>query len=168
MPDVKIYDREVFPTGIVIVTIFRQVWPLVLFASALAAASLVWFYNSGDGAPARLAWWPFRMVTMGLVGSFALHEFSHVLMLKRIRTITHLGIDSTAWRISVLPFGAMSARQVMGVAAAGPASCLAVGCILWSVDRHLAWWHLSHGIFLLPFFGDGRNLVNGFCGRLDD
>jgi hypothetical protein len=140
---------------------------LLAFLSFLLAASLAWFISSSDSVPVEIAWWFFKAAAVGLVGSFSLHESAHVIVLKRIGTVTHLAIDRTAWRISIVPAGALTARQVVGVAVAGPASCVAVGFALWisSPDPFLAWWYLAHGIFLLPFFGDGRNLFNGLRGR---
>jgi hypothetical protein len=131
----------------------------------LLAASLIWFTRSGDSAPTKIAWWFFKTAAVGLVGSFALHESAHVMVLKRIDTVTHLAIDRTRWRISVVPLGTLTARQVVGVAIAGPLSCVVVGSALWISRPSLAWWYLAHGIFLLPFFGDGRSLIAGLRGR---
>lgn len=130
-------------------------------------ASLVWFLSSGDRATVGLAWRFFTLGVVGLVGSFALHEVAHVMVLKRISTVTLLEIDRTAWRVSIVPHGALNARQVVVVALAGPAACVGLGAILLIVDldRALAWWYLAHGLFLLPFFGDGRSLISGIRGR---
>jgi len=128
---------------------------------------LVWFLSSGDNVPVKLAWWFLESATLGLVGSFALHESAHVLLLKRIDAVSHLAIDRTAWRISIVPFGVLDARQIVGVALIGPVSCVAVGSalLILDLDPSLAWWYIAHGIFLLPFFGDGQNLIIGLRGR---
>ena len=128
---------------------------------------MIWVITSGDSMPAKIAWWFFKAAALGLVGSFALHESAHVMVLKRIGAVTHLAIDRTRWRISIIPFGTLTARQVVRVAIAGPLSCVGVGSALWilGLDRSLAWWYLAHAIFLLPFFGDGRNLRRGLRGR---
>ncbi|QXJ22889.1 hypothetical protein AGRA3207_003965 [Actinomadura graeca] len=140
-----------------------QVWPLLAFLGGLLAVALAWFASSGDGVPAEMAWWFFKAAALGLAGSFALHEVAHVVVLKRLPHVTHIAIERTMWRTSVIPAGTMTALQSAGVAVAGPSSCVIVGAGLWSMglDRALAWWYLVHLVFLLPFFGDGRNLVHG-------
>ena len=161
------YERHDFPVRAVVIAVAGQVWPLVALLSALLAASLIWFLRSGDRMPAEIAWWFLKIATAGLAASFALHESAHVLGLKHIGTVTHLTIQRTAWRISVVPHGTMTPRQVVGVAIAGPMSSVAVGFLLWITDLEpvLAWWYLSHGIFLLPPFGDGRSLYSGLRGH---
>ncbi|MGR8012315.1 hypothetical protein [Streptomyces hypolithicus] len=142
-----------------------QVWPLLAFAGVLLAVALVWMARSGDPVPASLAWVLLvKPAGLGLVASFALHESAHVLVLKRIRTVTHIAIERTAWRTSVIPEGTMTARQTAVVALAGPSACVGVGALLWlsGLDRYLAWWYLAHIVFLLPFFGDGRALWHSF------
>ena len=146
-------------------TVAAQVWPLLAFAGVLQAMALVWMARSGDPVPAEMAWMLLvKPAALGLVAPFALHESAHGLVLKRIRTVTHIAIERTAWRTSVIPEGTMSARQTAVVALAGPSACVAVGALLWlpGLDRSLAWWYLAHIVFLLPFFGDGRALWHGF------
>ncbi|MCC2274911.1 hypothetical protein LKL35_05600 [Streptomyces sp. ET3-23] len=138
-----------------------QVWPLLAFAAVLLAAALAWMARSGDPVPASMAWTlAAKPSTLGLVASFALHESAHVLVLKRIGTVTHITIERTAWRTSVIPHGTMTAPQTALVALAGPAACVAVGALLWlsGLDRTLSWWYLAHIAFLLPLFGDGQVL----------
>jgi hypothetical protein len=138
-----------------------QVWPLLVFAGVLLAVALAWRARSGDPVPAQMAWTVLvKPATLGLVAPFALHESAHALVLKRIRTVTHITIERTAWRTSVIAEGFMTARQTAVVALAGPSACIAVGALLWlpGLDRSLAWWYLAHIVFLLPFFGDGRAL----------
>lgn len=137
-------------------------WPLLVFAGVLLAVALAWMARSGDPVPAEMAWLLLaKPAALGLVAPFALHESAHALVLKRIRTVTHIAIERTAWRTSVIPEGTMTARQTAAVALAGPAACVAVGALLWlpGLDRPLAWWYLAHIGFLLPFFGDGRALL---------
>ncbi|MWA07887.1 hypothetical protein [Streptomyces sp. BA2] len=136
-------------------------WPLLAFAGVLLATALVWMAHSGDPVPASLTWMLLiKPAAMGLIASFALHESAHVLVLKRIRTVTHIAIERTVWRTSVIPQGTMTAGQTAVVALAGPGACVTVGALLWisGLDRSLAWWHLMHIVFLMPFFGDGQAL----------
>lgn len=138
-----------------------QVWPLLAFVGALLAAALVWMVRSGDPVPASMAWVLLvKPAALGMVASFALHESAHVVVLKRIHTVTHITVERTALRTSVIPEGTMTARQAAVVALSGPSVCVAVGAVLWlsGLDRPLSWWYLGHLVFLLPFFGDGRAL----------
>lgn len=149
---------------LVVWAVAAQVWPLLAFAGALLAAALVWMVRSGDPVPASMAWVLLvKPATLGLVVPFALHESAHAVVLRRIRTVTHITIERTAWRTSVIPQGAMTARQMAGVALAGPSACVSVGALLWfsGLDRSLAWWYLAHVVFLLPLFGDGKALRQG-------
>ncbi|MGW3508225.1 hypothetical protein [Streptomyces sp. NPDC000994] len=137
-----------------------QVWPLLVFLGLFQAAALAYLARSGDSVPAEMAWTLFKPSALGLVASFALHEAAHVIILKRIHTVTHIAISRTAWRTSVIPEGTMTAHQMAGVALAGPFSCVIVGALLWlsGLDDFLAWWYIAHVVFLMPFFGDGRTL----------
>lgn len=122
---------------------------------------------SGDAGPALLAWWVCEPAVLGLVGSFTLHESAHVLALRRVRTVTRVAIERTAWRTSVIPEGTMTGREAAGVAAAGPLACVLAGLLLWlpDLDRALAWWYLAHLVFLAPCFGDGRALFGALRRR---
>ncbi|MEU6970007.1 hypothetical protein AB0A71_20160 [Kitasatospora aureofaciens] len=140
-----------------------QVWLLLVLLGTLLVVALGWFLRSGDRVPAELAWWFCKSAALGLVGSFALHESAHVLLLKQVGSVTHIAVVRTALRISVIPVGAMTGWQTVRVALAGPGSCVVVGVVLWAteLDPVLAWWYLPHGLLLLPFFGDGRSLARG-------
>ncbi|MER5934937.1 hypothetical protein [Streptomyces sp. NPDC002054] len=158
--DQGVRRRDEFRVRTVVAAVAIQVWPLLAFLGLFLAAGLAWFARSGDGVPAEMAWWLFKPAALGLAASFALHESAHAVFLKRIRTVTHIAVDRTLLRVSVVPQGTMTARQVAGVAVAGPLSCAVVGAVLWlsAADRALAWWYFAHLVFLLPFFGDGRVL----------
>lgn len=148
----------------VALAVAAQVWPLLSAIGALWTAALLWMARSGDSVPADMAWMLLvKPAALGLVAAFALHEAAHVVVLKRIPTITHIVVERTALRTSVLPLGTMTGRQSATVALAGPCACFAVGAALWlsGLDRSLAWWYLAHIVFLLPFFGDGRALRQG-------
>jgi len=163
----KVYERKDLATRAVFFAVATQVWPLLVVVTLLLVAGVAWSISSGEKVPAEMSWWFFKLAAIGLVGSFALHESAHVMVLRRIETVTHLAVDRTTWRLSIFPFGALSARQVVGVAVAGPLCCVLVGSVLWlsALDRTLAWWYLVHGVFLLPLFGDGRSLLSGLRGR---
>lgn len=144
----------------VALAVATQVWPLPAFLGLLLAAALAWYVRSGDRVLLGMAWGFFKTGVLGLVGSFVLHESAHAALLRRIPTVTRIGVERTAWRTSVTAEGEMTARQLAAVAVAGPLTCVAVGTVLRSsgLDQALAWWYLAHAGFLLPFFGDGRVL----------
>jgi hypothetical protein len=158
-----VYLRRSFPVYAIAAAVAAQVWFLLLFLGVILAAALAWYAKSGFSGPAELAWVFFKFAVVGLIGSFVLHESAHALALKRISTVTHITIDRTFFRFSVVPSGTMTGRQIAWVAIAGPASCMAVGLPLWisGVDRSLAWWFMAHVVFLLPIFGDGQSLLRG-------
>lgn len=138
-----------------------QVWPLLALVVVLVGAAAVWLAVSGDPSLVDVAAGFGRTVLVGLVGSFALHESAHVVLLRRIPGITHITLERTAWRFSVAPVGTLSARQVGLVAVAGPGACLLAAPVWWvaAPGSGLAWWYAAHAVFLLPLFGDGRMLL---------
>ncbi|MHC0431244.1 hypothetical protein ACX6XY_13770 [Streptomyces sp. O3] len=148
----------------VIWAVVTQVWPLLVVLVAFFAMALVWSARSGDWVLTEMIWVLLvKPTSLGLVASFALHESTHVIALKKIRTVTHIAIERTVWRTSVIPEGVMTGWQTVVVALAGPSSCVALGTLLWlpNLDRSLAWWYFAHIVFLLPFFGDGRSVLEG-------
>ncbi|NEC18286.1 hypothetical protein [Streptomyces parvus] len=144
-------------------SVIAQVCPLLAFTGVLLGVALFWMTRTGDWGPVLLVWSQLaKPAVLGLAVPFALHESAHVFALKRIPTVTHIVIERTTWRTSVVPSGTMSARHTVLVALIGPGACVAVGTLLWAsgLGRALAWWYLAHVLFLLPFFGDGRALWN--------
>lgn len=155
-------DRGAPGVRAVAVAVTGQVWPLLALLGLFQAAGLAHLARSGDGVPAAMAWSLLKPAALGLVASFVLHEAAHVVLLRRIPTVTRVVVTRTAWRTSVIPEGPMTPRQTARVAVAGPASCVLVGVLLLTsgVDRALSWWYLAHALFLLPCFGDGRTLLH--------
>ncbi|ADU47568.1 hypothetical protein [Intrasporangium calvum] len=138
-----------------------QVWPLLGLVVVQFTGAAIWLALSGDRSLLDVAAGFGRMVVVGLVGSFALHEATHVVLLRRMPGITHITLERTAWRFSVAPVGALSSRQVGLVAVGGPGACLLAAAAWWVAlpASGLAWWYAAHVVFLLPVFGDGRMLL---------
>jgi hypothetical protein len=147
----------------VALAVAAQVWPLLLFASLILAAALLWAAVSGDTAQLPVAAWIFTAATAGLTTSFALHECLHAAALKRITTVTAVTLERTWGRISLVPHGSMTGWQAATVAASGPLGCILAGALLalHEATRTLSWWYLGHAVFLLPVFGDGIALTKG-------
>ena len=141
--------------------VLRQVWPLLAFLAVLVAASLAYAVRSGDGVPLELSWGLLLLAGPGVVGSFALHEGAHVAALRGAPGVTHIAVERTLLRVSVVPVGEVTSNRAAGVAVAGPGACVLVGATLWAAGVPAAWcWcYLAHGAMLLPCFGDGRTLV---------
>ncbi|MGL4177281.1 MAG: hypothetical protein ACRCSN_14525 [Dermatophilaceae bacterium] len=165
--DSRCYTPRQLSAWVIVAGTARQVWPLLASAVCLVALSLGWWVSSDDAMLVRLAAAFLEVVAIGLVGSFALHEWAHVVVLRRVSTVTSIVVERTFWRFSVVPRGSMTARQVVAVAAAGPLVCVVTGLVglLVDPDALLGWWFVAHGIFLLPPFGDGRSLCSGLRGR---
>lgn len=142
-----------------------QVWPLLAFIGVLVAASLAYAVRSGDGVPLELSWGLFLLAGPGVVGSFVLHEGAHVVALRGAPGVTHVAVERTLLRVSVVPVGEVTPSRAAGVAVAGPGACVLVGVALWALGVPAAWcWcYLAHGAMLLPFFGDGRTLVRSLA-----
>lgn len=143
--------------------VLGQVWPLLAFLGVVVAAALAYAVRSGDGVPLELSWGLFLLAGPGVVGSFVLHEGAHVAALRGARGVTHVAVERTLLRISVVPIGDLTPNRVAGVAAAGPGACVLAGAALWvaGVPAAWCWCYLAHGALLLPLFGDGRALVRG-------
>ena len=145
----------------VVGAVATQVWPLLGLVVLFVGGAAVWRVVSGDHSLIDVAAGFGRVVVVGLVGSFALHEVAHVVLLRRLPGVTHITLERTAWRFSVAPLGTLSAREVGLVALAGPGACLLAAPVWCMVlpESGLAWWYAAHLVFLLPPFGDGRMLV---------
>ncbi|MEZ2389888.1 hypothetical protein AB6813_10120 [bacterium RCC_150] len=71
------------------------------------------------------------------------------------------------FRFSLIPLGKLDGWKIGIIAVLGPSSSCAAGVAiaLLSPDSFLQYWFLLHGMFLLPFFGDGRSLIIGLRNR---
>ncbi|GAA1747575.1 hypothetical protein [Aeromicrobium alkaliterrae] len=138
-----------------------QVWPLLALLASFTAGGTWWWASSGDPALARIAGMLLLWGVAGLTASFVLHEAAHLLGLRRIPTVASVRLERTVWRLSLIPAGTLTSRQLVAVALAGPGSCVAVGLLLALAVPGL-WlhpWYLAHAVFVLPCFGDGRAIL---------
>jgi hypothetical protein len=141
--------------------VLTQVWPLLALLGVLVTLALAQAVASGDRVLLDWAVGLFLLAAVGLAGAFALHEAAHVAVLRRAPGVTHIAVERTWLRLSVVPVGELTAGRAAVGAAAGPLSCVGVGALLWSCGAPTAWvWcYLAHGVMLLPVFGDGRVLL---------
>lgn len=138
-----------------------QVGPLLALLGVFTIAAGAWWAVSGDVVPAHLFARLTALALLGLMGSFALHELAHLMILRRIHTVCEVRLERTAWRLSLRPRGPMTPLEVAAVAGAGPGACALVGVTLWVLvpGSALHWWYLGHLVALVPPLGDGRALV---------
>lgn len=103
------------------------------------------------------------MHALFLLGSFLVHEWSHVVGMRLFSGVSSVVITADSLRFSVVPVGRLYGWQIAIVAISGPGvSCVAGALIaLLASESFLQCWFLLHAVFLLPFFGDGRSLIVG-------
>lgn len=141
---------------------------MVGLVSLLFICAAGWSLRSGDRVVLRAAWWWFQLAVPGVVGSVVVHEWGHVVALRRVSTVTHVRLERTAWRTSVIPVGVISGGAAAAVALAGPGVCVVLAALLLLLRpaSPVGWCFAVHGAFLLPVFGDGRALARVMRSRL--
>ncbi len=169
MADVRVLPRDGMPWWVVPLTVVRQARPLLVLLAGLLALAAVWAMTTGDAASLGLLAQLAGFAVVGVVGSFAVHESAHVVALRPGRGITHVGLEQTWLRLSVVPIGRADGRTVVVAALAGPLACVAVGGLgllaaaaltpLVALPTAWCWAFVAHVAFLLPVFGDGRVLA---------
>lgn len=96
--------------------------------------------------------------------SFAVHETGHAVALTRGSGVARFTLIRTSWRFSITTEEVLDERRVIWVAVSGPGAAVAGGLLLWLIQPGwlLHGWYLTHALFLLPMFGDGRAVLHGF------
>lgn len=138
----------------------RYSW--VLAAPAAFAGTAVWLGVSyGVWGTVPLAWGIFVHASIGLLGSYIVHECGHFVALGLCRGVIAVRVEATLLRTSLKPEGEITAWESLVVALAGPLGCLILGAAAWSAipQSGLAWWYVSHFALLAPCFGDGRAAI---------
>ncbi|MBB2987320.1 hypothetical protein [Terracoccus luteus] len=169
MAEIRVLPRDGMPWWVVPLAVLRQVRPLLVLLAVLLAAAAAWAVATGDAVPLGVLAQLAGFAVVGVVGSFALHESAHVVALRPGRGITHVGLEQTWLRLSVVPIGRADGRTVVVAALAGPLACVAVGGLGLLVAAALSpvvalptawcWAFVAHVVLLLPVFGDGRVLA---------
>ncbi|MDO4719008.1 MAG: hypothetical protein Q4B08_15795 [Propionibacteriaceae bacterium] len=147
----------------------REVVAAVAWSGAplIAAAALFWggaavgLLVFGAGWLVGLAAWVSVALIGCVLGSFLIHELRHALALACLPTIHHIGVERRWWRISLRPHGELTPAGAGFAALAGPGASVLVGLVLMAVGAPAAagWVLVSHAVFWLPVFGDGRALL---------
>lgn len=138
------------------------------FLDTAAQGSGVWTLLFRLVTVSVVVWVQFQLAVPGVVGSVVVHEWGHVAALRRVSTVTHVRLERTAWRTSVIPVGVISGGAAAAVALAGPGVCVVLAALLlllWPASP-VGWCFAVHGAFLLPVFGDGRALARVMRSRL--
>lgn len=159
------HRREDVPVWAAARLVAVQVWPLLALAALAVVASVAVVVMSGTLHLAQATWWFMKVAVLGLVGSYAVHETAHLVLLRRIETVHLIALARTGWRASLTPVGAMTPRQVLVTAVAGPASSVLVGLAVLPLDTVVAVIYLAHGLQLLPTSGDGRAVIRAARGH---
>jgi len=138
-----------------------SIWPLYAFLGVVTIGAASWLAVHGDPGLLLLVLQFWKIAVVGITGSFVAHECAHAVVLSRLDGVSRIDVESTPLRISLRPSGQVSRAGAALAAIAGPATCVALGCLMWWLtDEHLlAVIHLGHGAFLLPPSGDGRVLL---------
>ncbi len=115
-----------------------------------------------------LAWEVTLVLVVGALGSFAVHECGHVLVLLAPRGATGITVERTALRLSVQPHGDVGPRLAVAAALAGPglAALTGAGILAAGGTWLVAGFHLAHLVFLAPSFGDGRVILGAVRARI--
>ncbi|SHJ92313.1 hypothetical protein SAMN02745244_03587 [Tessaracoccus bendigoensis DSM 12906] len=97
----------------------------------------------------------------GVAASYLLHELAHLGGLALCGGVRRIRVENSRWRLSLTPEGEMGARSALLVALVGPGTYLLFGGLLYMVapGSWITWCYLSHVVFLVPAFGDGRTVI---------
>jgi hypothetical protein len=138
----------------------RYSW--ILAVPALFVAVAVWLGLAfGTWGTLRLALGVMLHASVGMLGSYVIHECGHFAALGLCRGITAVSVETGVLRLSLRPHGEITPPQALAVALAGPLACLAAGSVLSAAVPQLgvAWWYIAHLVLLTPCCGDGRAVV---------
>lgn len=176
MAEVRVLPRDGMPWWVVPLTVARQVRPLLLLLAGMLAWAAVWAVSTGDAVPLQMLAQLSGFAVVGVVGSFALHESAHVVALRPRSGVTHVALEQTWLRLSVVPIGRADGRTVVVAALAGPLACVAVGGLgllaaaalspVVTLPTAWCWAFVAHALLLLPVFGDGRVVARAVLPRL--
>ena len=106
--------------------------------------------------------WRISLVLVGCFwGSFLLHELAHALVICHIPAVKGVVVEQNMLRVSLRPQGALALREAVIISISGPGIPVLIGLLLiiFKVPIILCGIFISHLIFLLPCFGDGKALV---------
>ena len=129
--------------------------PMVIISSLLGLAV-------GDDFLVTLSGQFLMIYGLGLILPYTLHEYFHAKLLLWFKVA--IKIEQTVFRVSILPLTQLSAFSGTIVALVGPLGVVLIGLLLHGITltihginlNFLAYFYLSHLMFLLPFFGDGQ------------
>ena len=133
------------PAALMVVLAVAVAVPGGVALNALKPVAFVWL------------WW--------LVLPYCVHEWLYIAALSVGKGTTLLRVEVGLSRVSVAPVEALSAARAGGAAISGPVGTAVLGLAAtpWMCHLGLPWWislpWMLHGMFLAPFFGDGKSLV---------
>lgn len=104
----------------------------------------------------------------GVIGSYSIHEFVHILLLRR-KGVSSVDIGSSFLKFSLIPDKQLRGKELIIVAVSGPIACGMLGVILAIMAllsgslflKIMAMIYSFHLINLIPIFGDGKMFIKG-------
>lgn len=107
----------------------------------------------------------YAVLSIGLVISYLLHEYSHIIVFKIINKTGEMTIEKNWHRISIVPSYKVSGKNLIFVAISGPLICGFIGFLLlfspYLIIQIVGGFFLVHLLFVLPPFGDGMMMIKG-------
>lgn len=159
--------------------------PLVSFMGKLALGPLSILLLGGivtaiSGGSIGVFVGAFAFVHIGVFSSYFVHELGHFFAVKCSKDdAVQIGWEFTLWRVSLVVVGSRSHLKAALAGLAGPGLAVLFGGIVEliaslplpsfvvSLLRLVAICYLAHGVFLLPFCGDGRLFWRNMVSRRD-
>ena len=161
----------------ILFSIWRYLLPITVVILILLVLVHLLGIVAGDPFLVTLSGQFLMVYGLGLILPYTLHEYFHAKLLLWFKVA--IKIEQTVWRVSIIAVTQLSALPAILVALAGPLGVALIGLLLRAVTltihgiklNFLAYFYLSHLMFLLPFFGDGQvvliNLLNYFRRSLN-
>ncbi|MBQ2746035.1 MAG: hypothetical protein IJF37_10545 [Lachnospiraceae bacterium] len=105
---------------------------------------------------------------VGVIGSYSIHEYVHILLLRR-NGVSQVNVGSSFLKFSIIPDKQLRGKELIIVAVSGPIVCGLIGGISAIIAllsgslflKILAMIYSFHLINLIPVFGDGKMFIKG-------
>lgn len=104
------------------------------------------------------------IMLLGLLGSFVLHEYVHILCMKIFYKKNSVKIVSGFTSISIIPCFKIYGKNLLIISMTAPLVCFIVGLVLycWKQSpemKYISYFYMFHIINLIPPMGDGMMIM---------